>query len=489
MRVLFFVIVLPLVALLAALAGNTLRQESRQLEVTPAAEVAAEIAIDDSAAAVRLAQAIRHRTISDQDPARFDGGPFLALHGYLAGAFPRLHETLAREVVNDYSLLYTWAGSDAELRGILLLGHLDVVPVEPGTEGEWSHPPFSGAIAGGRIWGRGALDDKVQVMAILEAVEALVAEGYQPKRTITLAFGHDEELGGVNGAAAIAAKLAERDARFYYSLDEGSVIIQGVMPGVARPIALIGLAEKGYVSLELTARSPGGHSAMPPRHSSAGLLANAIHALEANRMAAAIIGPVAEMFAYLGPEAAYPLRLLYTNRWLFGPLIAWQLSGQPATNALVRTTTATTMLRAGVKENVLPAEARAVVNFRILPGDSIAGVVAHARAEIDNPRVAVKALPGNEPSPVSDSASASFKALHKTVVQVFADAVVAPGLVIAATDTKHYVDMSDDSYRFLPLRLGAEDLKRIHGSDERITLDNYAEIIRFYLQLIRNTAS
>ncbi len=489
MRVLFYVIVLPLVALLAALAGNTLRQESRQLEVTPGAEVAAQVPIDDSAAAVRLAQAIRHRTISDQDPARFDGGPFLALHGYLAGAFPRLHETLSREVVNDYSLLYTWRGSDPELRGILLLGHLDVVPVEPGTEGEWSHPPFSGEIAGGRIWGRGALDDKVQVMAILEAIEALLGAGYQPKRTITLAFGHDEELGGAEGAAAIAARLAERDARFRYSLDEGSVIIHGLMPGVARPIALIGLAEKGYVSLELTARISGGHSSMPPRHSSAGVLANAIHALEANRMAAAITGPVAEMFAYLGPEAAYPLRLLYTNRWLFGPLIAWQLAAQPPTNALVRTTTATTMLSAGVKENVLPAEARAVVNFRLLPGDSIAAVLAHARAEIDNPSVAVEALPGDEPSPVSDSASASFKALHKTVVQVFADVVVAPGLVIAATDTKHYLGLSDDSYRFLPLRLGPEDLKRIHGSDERITLDNYAEIIRFYLHLIRNTAS
>jgi len=485
MRVFFLLIVLPLLALLAAVAGNTLRQESRQIEAPPAAEVA----IDDSAAAVRLAQAIRHRTISHQDPARFNGAPFRALHDYLAGAYTRVHETLGREVVNDYSLLFTWPGSDPEAEAILLLGHLDVVPVEPGSEGQWSHPPFSGEIAGGRIWGRGSLDDKVQVLAILEAVEALIAEGFEPRRPIYLAFGHDEEVGGANGAAAIAARLAERKARFHYSLDEGLVIAHGLMPGVAKPVALIGLAEKGYVSLELTARVTGGHSSMPPRHSSAGLLAGAIHALEANQMAAAITGPVAEMFAYVGPEAAYPLRFLFTNRWLFEPLIAWQLSAAPATNALVRTTTATTMLDAGVKENVLPSEARGVVNFRLLPGDTIADVVAHAVAEIGDPAVEVKALPGNQASPVSDSASASFAALHRTVAQVFPDVLVAPGLMVAATDTKHYVALADDSYRFLALRLGPDDLKRIHGSDERIAVDNYAEIIRFYVQLIRNTAS
>ena len=484
-KVLLVIIVMALVALLGALAGNMLRQESRQLVVAAADE----IAVDAAAAAARLGEAIRYKTISHQDPARFDGAPYLALHDFLARSYPRAHQALRREVVNDYSLLYTWPGSEPELKPILLLGHLDVVPVDSGSEDKWTHPAFSGQVAGGHIWGRGALDDKVSVLGALEAVEYLLAQGFVPKRAVHLAFGHDEEVGGGQGAARIAALLAERELRFDYTLDEGLVITQGLMPGVEAPVALIGLGEKGYVSLELVARARGGHSSMPPPHTAAGLIAGAVHALESNPMPARIEGPVAEMFDYVGSEMTLPFRVLFTNRWLFAPLIEWQLSSGPATNALIRTTTAPTMLSAGVKENVLPVEARAVVNFRILPGDSIARVVDHVRDVVDDPAIEIRELPGSEPSPVADSSSASFRALHKTVAQVFPDVVVAPGLSIAATDSRHYSGISDSSYRFLPLRLRPEDLERIHGTDERIAIDNYADIIRFYIQLIRNTAS
>ena len=483
MKKTLLVLVLAVVALLGAMVGITAVQESRQLSVAPIET----LAVDEGAPA-RLARAIRFRTLSHEDPARFDGAPFLALHGFLETAYPRAPQALRREVVNDFSLLYPWPGSATELAPIVLLAHLDVVPVEPGSEERWSHGAFAGEIAEGFVWGRGSLDDKVSALGILEAAEHLLARGFEPRRTVLFAFGHDEEVGGREGAASIAALLAERGGGALFTLDEGLVITEGLMPGVARPVALLGLAEKGYVSLELIARAPGGHSSMPPARTATGALAAAIHALDENPMAARIEGAAAEMFAYVGPEMAPPLNLVFANRWLLEPVIEMQLSNQPATNALIRTTAATTIIAAGIKENVLPLEARAVVNFRILPGDSIAGVVAHAREVIDDAGVEIRARPGDEPSRVADPAAASFATLHRTVREVFPEAVVAPGLVLAGTDSKHYAPIAQASYRFLPIRLGPDDLKRIHGSDERVAVDNYLEIIRFYARLIENAA-
>lgn len=483
MKKTLIVLALAVVALLGAMVGITAVQESRQLAVAPIEP----LAIDDGAPA-RLARAIRFRTLSHEDPASFDGAPFLALHGFLETAYPRTHQALRREAVNDFSLLYTWPGSAPELAPVVLLAHLDVVPVEPGAKERWSHGAFAGDIAEGFVWGRGSLDDKVSVLGILEAAEHLLARGFKPRRTVLFAFGHDEEVGGGEGAAKIAALLAKRGGGALFTLDEGLVITEGLMPGVARPVALIGLAEKGYVSLELIARAPGGHSSMPPARTATGALAAALHALDENPMAARIEGAAAEMFAFVAPEMAPPLNLVFANRWLLGPVIEMQLGSQPATNALIRTTSATTIIEAGIKENVLPSEARAVVNFRILPGDSIAAVVAHAREVIDDEGVEVRARPGDEPSRLSDANSASFATLHRTVREVFPEAVVAPGLVLAGTDSKHYAPIAQASYRFLPIRLGPDDLKRIHGTDERVAIDNYLEIIRFYARLIENAA-
>jgi carboxypeptidase PM20D1 len=483
MKKVLIVVVLALAALTGALVGITAVQESRQLAVTPAEKIEL-----DEGAVERLARSIRFRTVSHQDPSRFDGAPFRALHDFFRGAYPRSHADLTREVVNDHSLLYTWPGSAPELQPILLLAHLDVVPVEPGTEEVWQHDAFAGEVADGFIWGRGSLDDKVAALAMLEAAEHLLARGFKPRRTVLFAFGHDEEVGGREGAAAIAANLRERGVRAHFSLDEGLIITLGLMPGVEGPVALIGLAEKGYVSLELTARASGGHSSMPPARTATSVLAAALHALHENPAPASIGGAAAQMFAYVGPEMAPPLNLVFANRWLLEPVIEMQLAGQPATNALIRTTAATTIIEAGVKENVLPSEARAVVNFRILPGESITSVVDRVRATIDDEAVEVTARPGDEPSPVAEADSRSFATLHTTIREIFPETIVAPGLMVAGTDTKHYVDLADNSYRFLPIRLGPEDLKRIHGANERVAVDNYLDIIRFYARLIENAA-
>ncbi len=247
-----------------------------------------------------------------------DRSTFLQLHDYLVRKFPKVHQALKRDIVGEYSLVYTWPGREAGLAPILLLGHLDVVPVEPGTEGGWAHPPFAGTIADGYIWGRGAMDFKMAVVGTLEAIEALLAEGFAPRRTVMLAFGHDEEIGGRNGAEQIATMLEQQGVRPEFILDEGMAVILGMVPGVDSPIACVGIAEKGYVSLELIATAEGGHSSLPPRQTTVGILASAIHALEAHPMPGHVDGPVGKMFEFLGPEMPIGPRVVLSNLWLFG---------------------------------------------------------------------------------------------------------------------------------------------------------------------------
>ena len=247
---------------------------------------ASETIIDAEAAAGRLAESVRFQTISHETGGPPPAEALLGLRAYMVRNYPRLHRALKQEVVNNYSLLYTWEGRDKTAKPILLAAHMDVVPIEPGTESDWTHPPYAGVIADGHIWGRGVMDMKCSLMGILEAVEHLLDEDFSPQRTVYLAFGHDEEIGGSEGTAKIAELLTERGVRLDFTLDEGLVITDGIIPGVARPAALIGLAEKGLVNLKLTANGQGGHSARPPRHTSVGKLGKALHRLETNPMPA-----------------------------------------------------------------------------------------------------------------------------------------------------------------------------------------------------------
>jgi len=475
-------------ALLVALAlvYRAARFTSRQV----AAPASAPLALDTAGVAVRLAGALTFRTISYQDSASFDAREFSRFQDYLRSSFPKLHARLKREVTSGSSLLYEWRGTDTTLEAILLLAHQDVVPVETGTESRWTEPPFAGHIADGYVWGRGALDDKGNLMAVLEAVERLIADGVTPRRTIYLAFGHDEEVGGSHGAARTAALLASRGVRLEFVLDEGGAITTGLVSGLSSPVALVGIAEKGYLSLELTVQAEGGHSSMPPPQTAVGILGAAVARLEAHQMPRHISGATAAMLDYIGPEMAFSRRLALANRWLFGGLIAHQFGATPSGNAMLRTTTAPTILAAGVKDNVLPSSARAVVNFRILPGDSVAGVLAHARGAIDDPRVTIRVLSesAKEPSPVSPVGAESFGLLQRTFRQVAPGVIVTPWLVVGGTDARHFDALTPNVFRTGALGLGPADLGRIHGTNERVAIADYARNITFYIQLMRNSA-
>lgn len=433
----------------------------------------------------RFTTALTFPTISTQDSATFDPAPFTELHTWIEDAFPNVTRRLTREIVANYSLLYTWTGSDTTLDPILLMGHLDVVPVEPGTESRWTHPPFAGVVADSFVWGRGTLDDKASVVAILEAVEWLIGQGYEPRRTIYLAFGHDEELGGFSGAAEIAAILKARVGRLAFLVDEGGVVAEGLMPGVNRPVALVGVVEKGSMGVNLTVEQAGGHSSMPPGHTAVGILSQAITRLENNQMPATLTPVVSEMLLRLAPEMPFTMRFPMANLWAFRPVIVRALLGNPRTAAMLRTTTAATMVSGSPKENVLPIVARGLVNFRLLPGDTPEMVLDHVRRVVADTVVHVDGR-GREASPVADYAAPEFKVVERTIGQLFPDAVPVPFLMIGGTDTRHYEGLTRNVYRFNPIVATTELVSGAHGTNERVRADDFVRAARFFAQLIRN---
>jgi carboxypeptidase PM20D1 len=438
---------------------------------------------NDSLLASHLAGAIRIPTVSYQDST-----PQVAqlheLHAYLTQTFPRTYAALSHEVVGDASLLFRWAGSDTTLEPVVMMAHLDVVPVEPGTDSAWTHPPFSGDIADGFVWGRGTLDDKVGVLSTLEAVESLVTRGVHPRRTVYLAFGDDEEVTG-HGAADIVELLRSRGVHPLVAIDEGSAIVEGIVPGIVRPVGLIGIAEKGHMSVALTVNAEGGHSSMPPPQTAVGVLAQAIDRLETHPLPPRLDGPTAAMFDHLGREMPLGARVAMANLWLTRPRVLRSLAASPTTDASIRTTTAPTVIRGSPKENVLPSRAQAIVNFRIISGETPESVLSHVHSVVDDPRVSIT-LSGQPtpPSPVSSTTSATYRTLEREIRGFEPNAIVSPSLVIGATDSRAYGSFARDVYRFLPVRLGPSDLERIHGTNERIGVHDYGRAVAFMSNLI-----
>lgn len=482
-RILWFVVA-ALVLLVAAVAVNTLRNGSRQLQVPPAPA----LALDAQAVAGKLAEAVRFRTVSSATDPEANAAEFRKMHVWLEQRFPRVHASLKRELVGGYTLLYTWAGTDPAAKGIALLAHHDVVPLEPGTEGKWQAGAFAGEIRDGHVWGRGTWDDKGNLVAQLEAVEMLLAAGFQPRQTVYLVSGADEEVGGLRGAQQVAKLLQQRGVRLDFVLDEGLFIADGLMPGLKRPAALIGIAEKGYMSVAIRVTGTPGHSSAPPPPGQTAIskLAAGLQRLEQQQLPAAVQGVAREMFETLAPEMGGFQRVALSNLWLFGPVVQRQLENAGSTNAMIRTTTALTIVQAGNKDNVIPGQAEAVVNFRIMPGETRETVLAHVRARLGEGFEA-QALPGSkDPTGVSPTQAPSYQLVHRTMRSLFPDVVVTPALYVAGSDSHHFTGLTDNIYRFSPVRVTPQDLPRLHGTDERISVANLGELVRFYHQLLRN---
>ena len=471
-----------ILAVIATVVIRTATFKSRQLTV---GEIIS-YPVDADAAAGRLAGSIRFKSVSNPDRSLVDYAAFRGLHEFLEGAFPLVHARLEKKVINEYGLLYAWKGSDAGKKPVLLMAHHDVVPA---SDENWKHPPFAGIIEDGYIWGRGTMDDKGSLLAILEALEFLLKSGYQPSRSIYLASGFDEEVGGHEGAGKIAEYLRAQGIKFEYVLDEGQAAVRGVVPGLKDWIAFVGIAEKGFISLELSTEQKGGHSMAPPPQTTVGILSAAIVKLQDNLFPIRMTEAASGWFKYLGPEMGMPMKMFFANMWLFGSLVKKRLFAAAATAASFRTTTAPTMFSGSPQDNILPMRATAVVNFRILQGDSIKGVIERVTRLIADPRVKIAPLGVNnsEPSPVSSLSSRSYGILNRTVREVLGDVLVTPSLVQGKTDSIKFADLAECCYRFVPERLPAEEISTLHGFNERVSVSNYAEMISFYIRLLYNS--
>lgn len=452
-----------------------------------AVKVAPPVTVDVSLAAQHLSQAVQIQTVSHQDQAEDQPAEWDRLHAMLQAAYPAAHAAMTREVVGKKSLIFTWAGSDASLSPIILMAHQDVVPVTPGTEQDWRHPPFSGAIADGAVWGRGSIDDKGSLITLFEGIEALAKQGFKPRRTVIVVSTEDEEVRG-SGAQAAAAALQAKGVKAEFVVDEGLAVISN-NPVTGGRLAMIGTAEKGYGTLRITARAPGGHSSAPPKDGGGVVtLSRAVLAVAEHPFPMEFRGPGAAMLQTLAPQAPFTVRMAVANPWLFKPLIVKQVAATPAGAALLHTTIAPTMLKGSPKENVLPQDATAWINYRIAPGDTSADVMARAKQASGALPVAFAwERPPAEPSPVSSTASDGWKTLA-AVAAATTGAPVAPSLVTAATDSRFLQPVAKDVYRFQPMDFGLADIGMIHGTNEHMTLKNLEQAVQFYARLVATAA-
>ncbi len=473
--------VLGFICLVCAGCSSNKPVSQPDVQKNPAYDIAEEEAVN------RLSKGIQYRTISLENTSDIQYEIYEEYIEYLERSYPALNEKATLRRIGEYSLLFKWEGTRSELKPALFMGHYDVVPVKAEEDTLWTYPPFSGELADGYVWGRGALDDKSGVMSLLEAAEYLVKQDFQPERTLYIALHHDEEVGGERGAKMVAEYLKKQGVKLEYLMDEGSPIAENIIKNVDVPLALIGVAEKGSVNIELTYRQDGGHSSMPPRTSVIGTLSRAVNRIERKSMEGHYKGLITETFEPLIPYMNYPQRVAFNNTWLFRGFIKRKLSRNAATNAALRTTAAKTIFEAGFKENVLPVEGRVIINFRLHPNNTIEDVKRYVRKRIRNDKINIRVMDrARPPSPVSNTKTAPYQLLKKTIQESFDQALVAPSLFVAASDSRHFHDLTSNIYRFRPIRATHDDRSRVHGIDERISIDNYLEMIRFQIRLMQN---
>jgi carboxypeptidase PM20D1 len=473
-------IIILLLAFLTVLVSivlvRTFMFESRQRKVS-----VNPLPVADPQALQHFRQAITFKTVSFSDSLLFDSSQFIVFRGFLEITYPLVHQKLSREIVNNYTLLYKWEGAKPQLNPVVLMAHQDVVPVEEGTESIWSIDPFAGIVKDNFVWGRGSADDKINLIAILESVEKLLKTGFKPERTIYLVFGHDEEIGG-KGALAVADLFKEKNIHPDLVLDEGGIVTREKVPGLRRTVALIGTSEKGILTLELSVEKGGGHSAMPEAETAIDILARALTKLNENKFEPRFSPSTESFIDCVGPEMPFKQRMAFANLWLFRSMINGIYEKSNTGNAMIRTTLVPTIIKAGVKENVVPTVASAILNLRLLPGDSSASVKQKIRDVINDDRVHIDVKDFREATDVTPMESFAYQTVDQIVRQTYDSVVATPFLMIAATDSRHFNKVSNGIIKFSPMI----DPIGFHGIDERVSLESFYTSLWFFEQLIRD---
>ena len=480
-------IVFPLLAItllfIAFLVIHTLsfRGRSSETQTIPVIDIQKDLI------AQHLSEIVQIKSISKVDALEADQQPFIAIKDWIEKTYPFFSTKLDRVVVNRYSLLFKWVGTESKLDPVLFNAHMDVVPVDTETLEEWDGDPFSGKISAGYVWGRGTLDMKNQLVAILDAVERLLKENFTPKRTIYVALGHDEEIMGAHGSKEIVEYLRSKEIKLAAVLDEGGLISQGMIEGVDEPVGLVGITEKGYLTIKLSAKGKSGHSSTPPRQTAVGVIARAVALLDDHPMPARL-DFIIPMMRNIGHLLPFGLQFVIANSWFFKSILLKQFSKTSQMNAMVRTTHATTIIEGGIKDNILPAAATATVNCRLLPGDSVQDVIDYFTKVISDPRVHIsidERSGGWGASIVSPINTPAYFSLDLVIRQVFNNVTVAPFAFLAATDSRYYAPVCKSIYRFSPILISQKDRNSIHGINERVSLDGLGKMVVFFTRLIK----
>ncbi len=435
-----------------------------------------------------LSKAIQIPTICNVDESVVDWSKFDEFHAFLKEAYPLIHENLELEIISTRSLLYHWKSGNPDKEPIALLSHQDVVPVTPGTEDDWEYPPFSGEVADGFVWGRGAIDMKNHLIGVMEAVETLLEEGYVPQRDVYLCFGHNEEVmaeGNLCGATCMMEWFKERGIKLDSVIDEGGAILEVKVDKVIDGhLAGVGLAEKGHVDFEISVNAKGGHSSQPPKHSALGKLSKIVCNLENHQFKAELTPQLTSLFNEIGKNTSYPVRCVMSNFPILKPLITKVCSEIPPVASMMRTTTAVTMANGSPAPNVLPQKASVIANFRIMPGQTVEDVEKHIRKYAGS-KAEVKLLAGKNPSKISSTDSRAFKAIEKICKGMDNKAIVAPYLVMGGTDARQYEEVCDNIYRYSPFLMNTGLLLTTHGTNERIPVSSLEDGVAFFKRYIK----
>lgn len=433
-----------------------------------------------------LSQAIKHKTISNEESDLEDDLPFADFKLYLEKTYSKLYKACTIHYPGDRSILIHLQGKDSSLKPVCLMSHFDVV--DPNELQKWEYPPFSGEVAEGFIWGRGAQDIKIHLIALLEAATKLIESGETPLRDTWFAFGGDEEVGGKRGAATNVAFFKENEIDFEYVLDEGAVIVDGMVNFIKNPTAMIGISEKGRVTIELTVQGKPGHSAMPPTHTAAGIIGKAVAAIENKPFKSSLNYSISKMLKSLAASAPSPINFFLANNHFYSFLLKKILKKTASIDVLMHTTQAVTVLRSGVKENIIPEEAQALINLRIVPGETMESCLKHIKKAVNDNRVEISiwgGFPGNNPIEPSSLKSEGYTILQNTLNEVLPGVPTIPYMVTASTDSRSYKELTDTILRFTPVIFQLQDLKGIHGYNERISIDNFGLCIEYFYVLLK----
>ena len=436
-----------------------------------------------------LSEAIRIKTVSYVDRDKVDWAEFEKFKNFLLTEYPNLKNKLTLEIIGKSNLVFRWKGKDSSLDPIALLSHQDVVPVESGTEGDWEHPAFDGVDDGEYIWGRGALDMKNHLIAVVEAVETLLEENFEPERDVYLLFGENEEVMSTtdSGAMLIAKHFEEKGIHFDSVIDEGGAMLPINIKGVLenKYLAGVGVAEKGYADYEVSVKSKGGHSSQPPNHTAVGKLADVIKDIEKHQFKSTITPSVFKLFTSIGKNCTYPVRIFACNLWLLKPIVKAIMKRIPPAASLIRSTTGITMAKGSPTANVLPQIASVTANFRMMPGTSLKDVETHIRKVVRNKDIEVALLKGKEPSKFSPTDSRTFKIIEELSTRNDENIIIAPFLVMGGTDACHYQNVCENIYRFAPFKVSTQLLLTTHSTNERLPVACIEESVSFFKRYIR----